>query len=105
MHLQERSPSGIQNVKTFSIATTGLNCSRISNVVMPEIGLGKRGLLEKEFLEILENPQTVEDKRASDHLLEILEYIDLGYSRDSSSEKTPFVMTPFSGPEETSLIT
>ena len=35
-------------------------------------------------------------KQSSDHFLEILERD----SRDSSSEKTPFVMTPFSGPEQ-----
>ena len=69
-------------------------------------GFGKkRGLLEKgsfrkgHFLEILEtsespefpeNPQTVEKKGVSR---------DFRDSRDFSSEKTPFVMTPFSGSE------
>ena len=67
----------------------------------------KRGLFRKvhfletlenlEILEILENPQTVENKGECDHFLEILEISR--DSRDSSSEKTPFVMTPFSGPD------
>ena len=70
----------------------------------------KRGLFRKvhfleilenlEILEILENPQTVENKGESDHFLEILENLEIfGDSRDSSSEKTSFVMTPFSGPD------
>ena len=74
----------------------------------------KRGLFRKvhfleilenlEILEILENPQTVENKeRIRHHFLEILENLDFRDSRDSSSEKTPFVMTPFSGPEKTFL--
>ena len=66
-------------------------------------GSEKRGLLEKgplqkspfsrdsrEFRD-LENPQTLEKKGESDHVLD---------SRDSSSEKTPFVMTPFPGPDQ-----
>ena len=63
----------------------------------------KRGLFRKvhfleiletlEILEILENPQTVENKGEPDHFLEILEILDSD-SRDSSSEKTRFVMTP-----------
>ena len=52
------------------------------------IGFGKRGLLEKgsfgkgvfleilENLEILESPQTLENKRESDHFLEILEIFE-----------------------------
>ena len=70
----------------------------------------KRGLFRKvhcletlEYLgslEILENAKTVENKGESDHLLEILEeFRHLRDSRDSSSEKTPFVTTPFSSPE------
>ena len=43
-----------------------------------------------EILEFLENPQTVENKGESDRFLEILENLEL-------CEKTPFVMTPFSG--------
>ena len=68
----------------------------------------KRGLFRKihfleilenlEILEFLENPQTVEKKGDSDHFLEILENLEI-LERDSSSEKTPFVMTPFSGPD------
>ena len=79
------------------------------------IGFGKRALLEKgsfqkspfsrdlenlEILEILENPQTVENKEESDHFLEIPENLEtFRDSRDSSNEKTPFVMAPFSGPD------
>ena len=54
-----------------------------------------------EILEFLENPQTVENKGESDHFLEILENLEiLEILRDSATEKTPFVMTPFSGPEK-----
>ena len=52
----------------------------------------KRGLFRKaHFLEILENLE----------ILEILEKFREIFrdSRDSASEKTPFVMTPLSGPE------
>ena len=47
-------------------------------------GFGKRGLLEKgglfrtgHFLEILENPQTVENRGESDHFLENLETLEI----------------------------
>ena len=80
------------------------------------VGFGERGLLEKgsfekspfleiranlEILEILETPTPDCGKGESDHFLETLdrEFRDFGDSRDSSSEKTRFVMTPFSGPE------
>ena len=69
----------------------------------------KRGLFRKvhfleilenlEILEILENAQTVEKKEESDHFLEILENLEILEILDSSSEKTPFVMTPFYGPD------
>ena len=53
----------------------------------------KRGLFRKvHFPENSENPQIVENKGESDHFLEFREFRD---SRDSSSEKTPFAMTPF----------
>ena len=79
-------------------------------------GLEKGGLLEKgsfqksqfsrdsrEFRsKILENPQTLENKGESDHFLEILDFRHFRDSRDSSSEKTPFVMTPFSGLDDIS---
>ena len=52
-----------------------------------------------ENLEILESHQSVENRGEWDHFLEILENLDFGDSGDSSSEKTPFVVTPFSGPE------
>ena len=44
-----------------------------------------------ENLEILQNPQTLENKGESDHFLEILDNSEnLEIARDSSSEKTPF---------------
>ena len=52
------------------------------------VGFGKRGLLEKGSF------QRSPFSRDSRENLEILKD-----SRDSSGEKTPFVMTPFSGPE------
>ena len=75
----------------------------------PNVGFGRRGLLEKgsfrkvhsleilETLEILENPQTVENIRTFSR--DSREFRDVRDSRNSSSQKTPFVMTPFSGPE------
>ena len=74
----------------------------------------KRGLFRKvHFLKVLENleillqtlekSQTVESKEESDHFLEILENLEnfiFRSSRECSSEKTPFVMTPFSGPDD-----
>ena len=53
-----------------------------------------------EFLEFLENPQTtVEKKEEPDHLLETLENLEiLEILGISPLEKTPFVITPFSGP-------
>ena len=67
-------------------------------------GLWKRGLFRKvhfpeilenlEILEILENPQTVENRRESDHFLEILENFEvLEILRLLQAKKTPFVMT------------
>ena len=75
----------------------------------------KRGLFRKvhfleilenlEILEILENPQTVENKGESDHFLEILENLEiLEILEIFSSEKTPFVMNPSSGPEFQGLL-
>ena len=53
-----------------------------------------------KILGILEISQSVEDKGESDHVLEILESLgDMRDSRDSSSEKMPFVMTLFAVPE------
>ena len=52
----------------------------------PFFWFGKRGLLEKgsfqkspflEILEILENPQSVENKGESDHFLEALENLEI----------------------------
>ena len=53
-----------------------------------------------EILEILENPQTGENKGETGHFLQnSRESRDFRDSRDSSSEKTPLVMTPFCGPD------
>ena len=61
----------------------------------------KRGLFKKvlflenlEILETLENPKTLENKGKPNHLLEILENSEI-----LESEKTPFVMPPFSCPD------
>ena len=54
-----------------------------------------------ENLEILETPQNVDNKGESDHFLEILE--NFRDSRDSSSGKTPLVMTPFSVPDQRAI--
>ena len=78
---------------------------------LPEIRFGKRGLFRKvhlpeilenlEISEILESPQTVgKQSRIGPSSRDSREFRD---SRDSSSEKTPFVMIPFSGPEENTL--
>ena len=84
-----------------------LSRNRISDITEINFGIGKRGLLEKgsfqenpfleiletlEILELLENAQTVGIKGESDHFARD--------SRDSSSEKTPFVMTPFFQPRK-----
>ena len=65
----------------------------------------KSGLVKKvhfleiqENLEILEKPPTVENKGESDHFLEILEDF-LKILEILEIEKTPFVITPFSGPK------
>ena len=81
-----------------------------------KVGFGRRFFLEKgsvfsqkplsrefrefrsKILESLENPRTVENKGEPDHCVEILE--NFRDSRDSSSEKTPFEMTPFSGADK-----
>ena len=65
----------------------------------------KRGLFRKvhflenmenlEILEILENPQTVEkQRRIRPFSRDSREFRGCGDSKDSCSEKTPFVMTP-----------
>ena len=57
-------------------------------------------ILEK--LEILENPQTVENRGESDYFPEFFENIlDLEILEVPSVKKTPFIVTPFSGPETT----
>ena len=57
-----------------------------------------------EILEILENPQTVENKgEIRPFSRDSRESRDCRDSREFSSEKAPFVMTPFSSPERQSL--
>ena len=77
-----------------------------------QVGFGKRGLLEKgsfqkspfsrdsrEFRDsrdFREPPDCGKQRTSRPSSRDSREFRD---SRDSSSEKTPFVMTPFSGPE------
>ena len=79
------------------------------------IGVGKRGLLEKgsfqkspfsrDFREFRDSrvsrelPDCGKERRIRPFSRDSREFRDLRDSRDSSSEKTPFVMTPFSGPD------
>ena len=81
------------------------------------LGFGKGGLLEKrsflesleileilenlEILEILESPKTVDfNKGEPVHLLEILDNLEiLEILEIPPVKRPPFVMTPFSGPE------
>ena len=76
----------------------------------PVIGFGKRGLLEKgsfqkrplsrEFRDSREPPDCGKQRRIRPFSREPRDFRD---SRDSSSEKTPFVTTPFLVPEVTDL--
>ena len=52
-------------------------------------GIERRGLLENlHFVEILESPQSVENKGESDHCLEILENLEkVEILRDSTSKR------------------
>ena len=79
------------------------------------IGFGKRGLLEKgsfqkspfsrdprEFRDsrdFREPPDCGKQRRIRPFSRDSREFKHFRISRDSSSEKTPFVMTPFSGPD------
>ena len=79
----------------------------------PQLNVGKRGLLEKgsfqkspfsrdsrEFRDSRVSrdlPDCGKERRIRPFSRDSREFRD---SRDSSSEKTPFVMTPFSGPEQ-----
>ena len=45
-------------------------------------------------------PQSVENKGESENFLEILEYLEIFETKDFSSQNTPFIMTPSSGPEK-----
>ena len=76
------------------------------------VGSGKRGLLEKgsfqkspfsrdsrEFRDSREPPDCGKPRRIRPFSRDSREFRESRVSRDSSSEKTPFVMTPFSGPE------
>ena len=73
-----------------------------------EFGFGKRSLLGKgslqkvHALEILENLEILSGKqrRIGPCSRDSREFRDCRDSRHSSSEKTPFVLTPFSGPDE-----
>ena len=70
-------------------------------------GSWKRGLFRKvHFLEILENsrdsgepPDCGKQRRIRPFARESSQFRDFRESKDSSSEKTPFAMTLFSGPE------
>ena len=78
----------------------------------PYIGFGKRCLLEKgsfqkspfsrdsrDFRDFRESPDCGKQSRIGPFSRDSREFRDFRDSRDSSSEKTPFVMTPFSGPD------
>ena len=68
-----------------------------------KVSFGK-GFFSKyiHLLEILEIPQSVENKGESEHILEIPEKREIFeiLARDDSSEKTAFVMTRVSTPEK-----
>ena len=76
------------------------------------IGFGKRGLLEKgssqkspfsresrEFRDSREPPDCGKQGRIRPFFRDSRDFRDSTDSRDCCSEKTPFVMTPFSGPD------
>ena len=69
------------------------------------VGFGKRGLLEKRsfqkcpFSRDSREPPARKQRRIRPFSRDSREFRDSKDSRDSSIEKTPFVMTPFSGPE------
>ena len=81
----------------------------------PFLGFGKGGLLEKgsfqkspfsrdsrEFRDSRDSrepPDCGKQRRIRPFSRDSREFRDFRDSRDSSSEKTPFVMTPFSGPD------
>ena len=81
----------------------------------PNFGFGKRGLLEKgsfqkspfsrdsrEFRDSRDFREPLDcgkQRRVRPFSRDSREFRDFRDSRDSSSQKTPFVMTPFSGPE------
>ena len=83
---------------------------------LSKFGFGKRGLLEKgsfqkspfsrdsrEFRDSRvsrEPPDCGKERRFRPFSRDSRESRDFRDSRDFSSEKTPFVMTPFSGPEK-----
>ena len=104
-----------QTAKTLICTKSGVSADARKSVkkcgkVRKTTLFAKRGLFRKvhfqeilenlEILEILENPQTVENgRRIRSFSRDFRESRDFRDSRASSSEKTPFVMTPFSGPE------
>ena len=78
-----------------------------------KFGFGKRGLLEKgsfqkspfsrdsrDSRDSREPPDYGKERRFRPFSRDSREFRDFGDSRDFSSKKTPFVMTPFSGPEK-----
>ena len=85
------------------------------------LGFGKRGLLEKGSFQkspFSRDSREFRDSRVSREFSDCgkerrfrpfsrdsREFRDFRDSRESSSEKTPFVMTPFSGPEPPDLET
>ena len=87
-----------------------LEFSRNFPAELPKIGFRKRGLLEKKSFQNCPSSKGSRDSRDSraapdcgkqrrirPFLGDSRAFRD---SRDSSSEKTPFVVTPFSGPEK-----
>ena len=81
-----------------------------------KLGFGKRGLLEKgsfqkspfsrdsresrDSRDFREPPDCGKQRTSRPSSRDSREFREFRVSRDSSSEKTPFVMTPFSGPEK-----
>ena len=94
-----------RNRRSGSLSGSDSRDWRYHSWMPPPFESGRRALLEEasfrkvHFLEILENPQTVENKGESDHFLEILENLEiLEILEIPPVKRPPFVMTPFSGP-------
>ena len=79
-----------------------------------DVGIGKRGLLEKgsfqkspfsrDSRDSREPPDSGKQRRFRPFSRDSREFRDFRDSRDFSCEKTPFVMTPFSVPEDGSAL-